>query len=149
MAFFRFVQNRSYMKYIFLLALLSAGIAGCHDTDAATTSAKVDGVTTIQWIDSVKNYGRINEGQQLQVSFRFKNTGDKPLVIEKVQPSCGCTAAAPPEKPILPGEEGEIKATFNSENRVGMNSKDITVFANTPEGGTHRLHFDVEVVKMQ
>jgi len=143
------------MKYIFLLALLSALITGCGDSDASTgeagtttATAKADEITTIQWIDSVRNYGKITEGQQLEVSFRFKNTGDKPLVIKSVQPACGCTAAAPPDKPVLPGEEGVINATFNSQGRVGSNSKDITVIANTPDGGSHRLHFDVEVVKM-
>jgi len=143
------------MKYIFLLALLSALITGCGDSDASTgeagtttATAKADEITTIQWIDSVRNYGKITEGQQLEVSFRFKNTGNKPLVIKSVQPACGCTAAAPPDKPVLPGEEGVINATFNSQGRVGSNSKDITVIANTPDGGSHRLHFDVEVVKM-
>src|SRR5690606_19588223 len=74
-------------------------------------------LTTIQWIDSSINYGKITEGQTLQVSFRFKNTGDKPLIIRGVHPSCGCTAANPPDKPIPPGEEGTIQASFNSQGR--------------------------------
>lgn len=143
------------MKYLFLLALIAAVVAGCEETDATSNTASTaepggsgkEEPTTIQWIDSVQNYGRITEGQQLEVSFRFRNTGNKPLIIKSVQPACGCTAAAPPDKPILPGEEGVINATFNSQGRIGTNSKDIMVKANTMGSEDHKLHFDVEVVK--
>src|SRR5580698_9987803 len=69
--------------------------------------------TTVQWLDSTKDFGRIEEGQKLEVSFRFRNAGDKPLVIQRVQPSCGCTVAEQPTEPVAPGAEGLIKAVFN------------------------------------
>jgi hypothetical protein len=61
-----------------------------------------------------KNFGRITEGQKLEVSYKFRNSGDQPLIIEKVQPSCGCTVAEQPTEPIAPGNEGVIKALFTS-----------------------------------
>jgi hypothetical protein len=102
--------------------------------------------TTIAWLDSVRAFGKIAEGQKLEVSFRFKNTGDHPLVIQRVQPSCGCTIAEQPTAPVLPGEEGVIKATFDSEQRKGINQKTLYVYANTKYTQTHELHFSVEVV---
>ena len=144
------------MKYIIIFAISAALFTGCDETAGGkVTDMKVDepaskssdaNLTTIQWIESSKNYGKINEGQVLEVSFRFKNTGDKPLVIEDVRPTCGCTAANPPDKPILPGEEGVINATFDSKSRPGINSKDITVVATTKNTKEHKLHFDVDVV---
>lgn len=116
---------------------------GSHTTDALDSTK----FTTIEWIDSAKNYGKINEGQKLDVSFRFRNTGDKPLVIRSVRPSCGCTAAEPPKEPIAPGAEGVIQASFNSEGREGINRKDIYVEANTKGTQNHVVHFDVEVIK--
>lgn len=102
-------------------------------------------LTTMQWIDSVKDVGQINEGQVVDISYRFKNTGTKPLVIKNVNVSCGCTVAEKPEQPVAPGEEGIIKASFNSSGKAGPNSKSIYVIANTEGSGEHKLQFTVDV----
>ena len=111
----------------------------------APVQADVNNQTTIQWLDSVKTVGKIKNGEKVEISFRFKNTGDKQLVITSVIVSCGCTVAEKPDQPIAPGEEGIIKAEFNSAGRLGTNHKTITVQSNTP-GGVSTLVFDVEVV---
>ena len=104
--------------------------------------------TTIQWLDSPsRNFGKIAEGQKLEVSYKFRNSGDQPLVIERVQPSCGCTVAEQPTEPIAPGKEGVIKALFTSENHPGQNNKTLYVFANTKGNRNHELRFAVEVEK--
>jgi hypothetical protein len=113
---------------------------------SATEVEDATKLTTMQWLDSVVNSGTILEGQKLEVSFRFKNTGDKPLVIESAQPSCGCTVPVKPEEPIMPGKEGLIKAVFNSEGRTGTNHKTITVHANTKPIGSHIVEFNVTVL---
>ncbi|HTS45228.1 MAG TPA: DUF1573 domain-containing protein [Puia sp.] len=104
--------------------------------------------TTIEWLDSAnRDFGKIAEGKKLEVAYRFKNTGTLPLVIQRVQPSCGCTIAEQPNEPILPGNEGVIKASFNSEKHVGMNQKSLYVFANTKGTQRYELRFRVEVEK--
>lgn len=103
--------------------------------------------TTIQWLDSVKDYGKVVEGQKVEVLYRFKNTGNKPLVIEGVHPSCGCTVADPPKEPIAPGQQGEIKGVFDSNGKSGQQHKTIFVQANTKGIQNHELAFTVEVLK--
>jgi len=104
--------------------------------------------TTIQWLDSTsKDFGKIAEGTKLDVAFRFKNTGDKPLVISRVQPSCGCTIAEQSKEPVAPGAEGQVKATFNSEGRTGANHKTLFVYANTKGSQVSTLSFVVQVEK--
>jgi hypothetical protein len=103
-------------------------------------------LTTIQWIDSVKNLNNVIEGQKVEVVYRFKNTGSKPLVIESAQPSCGCTVPSKPEEPIMPGGEGVIKAIFDSQGRPGSAHKTITVRANTKPTPTHQLEFNLQVL---
>jgi len=130
-----------------LIVLIACG--SNDDTPAANTSAaeipgQVAGTTTIQWIDSVRNFGSVSEGQKLSVSFRFKNTGSKPLVIESVQPACGCTVADYPKEPIAPGNEGEITGAFDSQGRPGSQHKTIAVKANTDQHN-YTLVFDVDV----
>jgi hypothetical protein len=104
--------------------------------------------TSITWLDSTnRNYGNIPEGKKLEVAYRFLNSGDKPLIIARVQPSCGCTVAEQPEEPIQPGKEGVIKASFNSEGRTGINNKTIFVVANTRGTQSNELRFSVLVQK--
>jgi len=136
------------LLYLLVAGSLITGAIACKGSNAEVKVATTPGeLTTLQWIDSVKNMGRINEGQIIDIAYRFKNTGTKPLVIKEVHVSCGCTVAEKPEKPIAPGEEGEIKASFNSNGKAGPNTKTITVYANTVGTGSHDLSFSVEVVK--
>jgi hypothetical protein len=148
------------MRFILLLAAATAlSFASCQggaakDSQAATTPngtipEKVDSskFTSIEWIEQTKDYGKITQGQKLEVAFRFKNTGDKPLIIESVHPSCGCTVADPPKEPIAPGAEGEIKGSFDSNGKEGDQHKTLVVTANTKGGQTHDLVFTVNVQK--
>lgn len=102
--------------------------------------------TKIEWLDSSKSLGTITQGQVLKISYRFKNTGEKPLIIQRVQPGCGCTVADYPKEPIAPGKEGLIQAEFDSKGKEGVQHKNIMVYANTPEL-MHTLWFDVTINK--
>ena len=116
-------------------------------TTAAPQQNTVDPatLTKVEWLDGMdKDFGKIKEGENLEVSFRFKNVGDKPLVISNVSASCGCTVPETPKKPYQPGETGVIKASFNSSGKVGSQSKQVNVFANLDPAMT-TLNFRVEV----
>ncbi|HEX5026258.1 MAG TPA: DUF1573 domain-containing protein [Agriterribacter sp.] len=141
-----------------LLLILGTTIVACQNSEkklskdniannavTSESSAPVS-LTNIQWIDSAVNKGTIAEGEKIEIVYRFKNTGEKPLVIKDVRPSCGCTVAEKPLEPIAPGEEGSIKAVFDSHNKPGPNHKTITVVANTQQE-TYGLTFEVLVNK--
>jgi len=116
-------------------------------TTAAPQQNTVDPatLTKVEWLDSMdKDFGKIKEGENLEVSFRFKNVGDKPLIISNVSASCGCTVPETPKKPYAPGETGVIKASFNSTGKPGSQSKQVNVFANLDPAMT-TLNFRVEV----
>jgi len=143
----------------FLILLLAAGslftFTACEN-DAKITEEKSDSAimadsanyTSIQWIDSTnQQLSKVTEGQVVDISWRFKNTGDKPLIISSVSAGCGCTASDPPKEPVAPGEEGVIRAKFDSKNQVGHPTKSVTVQANTKESGVHNLTFSIEVTK--
>jgi Protein of unknown function (DUF1573) len=123
-----------------------AGISNATDPDS-TPEIDKENLTTIEWLETQeKDLGKIAEGQKLEVSFRFKNTGTKPLVISRVWAQCGCTIPETPQEPFAPGQEGVIKASFDSQGRSGMNTKEVYVNANT-DPVTNRLVFKVEVNK--
>jgi len=87
--------------------------------------------TTVQMIDSIYNFGTITQDEKVEYSYKFKNTGNNPLVVFEAHASCGCTVPEKPEKPILPGETGYLKVVFNSAGKKGHTEKEINVSANT------------------
>ncbi|HJS55602.1 MAG TPA: DUF1573 domain-containing protein [Chitinophagaceae bacterium] len=112
---------------------------------AAQPAMDTANLTTIQWLDGHdKDFGKIKEGENLDVSFRFKNTGTKPLIISRVWAQCGCTVPETPQKPYAPGETGVIKASFNSTAKPGLNTKEVYMSANT-NPATNTLVFRVDV----
>ena len=66
--------------------------------------------------------------------FKYKNTGDKPVKITSVHPSCGCTTAALAKDVVAPNESGEITATFNIGDRFGVQNKTISVMTDEDAG---------------
>ncbi len=76
------------------------------------------------------NFEQIAEGAIAKHDFVIKNTGDKPLVINSVRASCGCTTPFWTKEPILPGQSGIVSAAYNSQNRPGAFKKSISVFTN-------------------
>ena len=141
-----------------LFILLAAGLFACQNADTKTDksltleekeTATKDSAnfTSIQWLDSTYiDLGKVKEGQVVEVSYRFKNSGDKNLVIANVSASCGCTVPEKPEKPFSPGEEGVIKAKFDSKGRgKGETRKEVFVTANTKPENLTQLSFRVEI----
>lgn len=104
--------------------------------------------TSIQWIDSTfQDLGNVKEGPEVELNFKFKNTGNKNLIIQNVTASCGCTIVEKPEQPFPPGETGSIKAKFTTQGHVGTNNKSIYVTANTKGSTSQELRFRIVVEK--
>ncbi len=96
------------------------------------------------------DFGKVEQGIQLEYSFKFINEGAVPLFIKKVQPSCGCTGAVTDgENEYSEGESGTIKITFNTQGREGHQEKQVHVFSNDTENPDKVLTFSCEVVNGQ
>jgi hypothetical protein len=146
------------MKKILIIVCSIILIVACKQRTGVSAGERTENLpdnpadyTTMVWTDSThRDMGSIKQGETLEIPFHFKNTGSKPLVIESVQPGCGCTVAEKPTEPIAPGEEGVIKAKFSSSGMSGLQHKSITVTANTSQSNTdknkiHSLSFNVKV----
>jgi len=126
---------------------LNAASNAANKPSDSTSEAAVDTAnqTTIEWLDGAdRDFGKMKEGENLDVNFRFKNTGTKPLIISNVTAGCGCTVPETPKKPYAPGETGVIKASFNSTGKTGTQSKQVYVSANVNPPMT-TLVFRVEI----
>lgn len=140
------------MKYFFISLLITVSLFSfsCknkseRELDAAKAAAADSAnYTTVQWIDSIVKFGTINKGEKIDIKFRCKNTGDKPLILTNVRPGCGCTVADYTKQPIAPGAEGLVTGSFDSK-KVGTSGdvrKTIIVNTNTKNGTEHYLYFE-------
>lgn len=77
------------------------------------------------------DFGTINEGDVVEYTYAFKNTGEAPLIIQGAQGSCGCTVPDWSREPIPVGGTGFVKAKFDSNGKPNIQNKTVTVTANT------------------
>ena len=81
------------------------------------------------------NFGTIPEEiGSASCEFVFTNTGNAPLVLNKVLASCGCTTPSWPKEPIAPGKTGKVVVTYKTKGRPGAFHKSISVFSNSRNG---------------
>jgi len=68
---------------------------------------------------------------EVKISFKYKNTGDLPLIIEKIYPSCGCTTVDFPKTPLKKGKTGVINLIFHTKNSPGPIEKTVLIYSNS------------------
>ncbi|WP_335967138.1 DUF1573 domain-containing protein [Galbibacter sp. PAP.153] len=139
------------MKKVFLVLTLAAAVSftSCKDNSAAN-KVKSENVAKAEQRDEAAkklpvmtfeeteyDFGNIPQGQSVEKVFKFKNTGDAPLIVTSAKSSCGCTIPQKPEEPVAPGETGEILVKYNGSGRNQV-TKTVTITANT-EKGTEQL----------
>lgn len=133
-------------KLIYALLLFAALIIAFQTINADEAYKSTGAVLSFEELNY--DFGKVSEGEVLEHFFRFTNTGKDNLIIQSVQPACGCTGASIGEKKeFLPRESGEIKVTFNTEGREGINSKTISVASNDPNHPGITLSFVCEILK--
>ncbi len=79
----------------------------------------------------IHDFGTIKEeAGVVTFDFKFRNTGDQPLILQRVVSSCGCTTPSWSKEPVPPGGEGYIRVAYNPRNRPGVFHKSVTVYTN-------------------
>jgi hypothetical protein len=79
------------------------------------------------------DFGTVDEGGSIDYVFKFTNTGTAPIIIQKVNASCGCTTPEWSKDPVPPGGSGFVKASYNTNGRPGHFNKSITITSNATE----------------
>lgn len=96
------------------------------------SAAELTNAPKIEFNSKTFQFGDITEGQKVEYTFKISNTGKKDLIIRSAKASCGCTAASPGTNLIKPGQNTDLKVTFDSQGKVGMQNKTVTVISNDP-----------------
>ncbi len=103
------------------------------EKEEALRIKELEATLTSMTFDRLKHdFGKVQEDSDNKTTFIVKNTGKKPLVIESVSASCGCTTPFKPEKPIAPGKSDKIEVVFHPKpGQLNEQTKTVTVEANT------------------
>ena len=78
------------------------------------------------------DFGKFSESSpKVSCVFTYTNVGDSPLIINQAMASCGCTVPEYTKQPVMPGQKGEIKVTYNGTGKyAGHFKKSITIRTN-------------------
>ncbi|MEJ2365798.1 MAG: DUF1573 domain-containing protein [Deltaproteobacteria bacterium] len=101
----------------------------------------------IRFQEDVFVFQPILEGESVDITFKFSNGGEEPLVIHDAVTSCGCTTADYPSYPLMPGQSGMLKTTFHSKGHAGANDISLLVKSNDPTAPTKTLHIRGKVIR--
>lgn len=113
-------------------------------TESKAPAVLAEDAPKFEFDKEIYDFKVINEGEKVQASFKFKNVGKTALIISDATATCGCTVPEYPKTPVKPGEEGAITVVFNSQGKVGMQDKVVTLISNAnPEAA--KLHMVGEV----
>jgi hypothetical protein len=102
--------------------------------------------TNIYLLEQKYDFGKVKEGEKVKHVFKFKNTGQEPLMISDAIASCGCTVPSFSKQPVLPGDDGEIMVEFNTKGRKGKNHKNVIIVSNAAQEKVS-VSFEAEVVE--
>ena len=118
-------------KLVLLIGVLvmMAGVAMAQDEKVSENGPE------IEFEKLVHDYGEVPYNGNGECEFRFTNTGNEPLILQKPKSSCGCTVPTWPKEPILPGDSEVIKVTYKT-TKVGTINKSITVTSNAKNNAT-------------
>lgn len=106
------------MKKIFLIA--TAFIVGF----SASAQQKADDLIKVS--AATHDFGKIKQSVPVTTYFVVTNTTDKPIVIENVSASCGCTTPEWEKPPVAPGASSKIKVGYNAA-ATGTFTKDVFI----------------------
>lgn len=115
------------MKKLFVFVV---GLFMFTSLSAQEKSTEVVAGPEITFAEASHDFGDIQQGDKVEHTFTFKNSGTEPLILSNVLTTCGCTATNWPRDPIAPGKSGEITVRFNSAGKMGKQNKVVTVVSN-------------------
>jgi hypothetical protein len=82
------------------------------------------------------DFGTVAQGTKVVHEFDVKNTGNADLIIQRLSPSCGCTATQLASPIIKPGSSEKVRVTFDTSGFMGDKTKSVLIASNdlnTPE----------------
>ncbi len=146
------------MKKIVYFLLFSIIVSSCNsESEPAGNEMQMPENKSIQYAEEAGanskcvfeketyDLGKIQQGEIVKYTMKFKNEGEDMLIIKSARASCGCTVPKWTKEPIAKGEEGQLEVTFDSSGRLGKQQKSVVLITNSVDK-TVEVHFVAEVL---
>jgi len=140
----RRLKGARYYLIFMLLCFIAVSGYYFHEVDRKNSKVRII-QTKIELLNDSLSIGKFDYYSIQQITFKLKNTGEFPFIIQSVKTSCGCTAAKYDKKPVPQGETTTVILEYKP-NSLGYFSKTADVVCNVPEGYV-RLKISGEVVE--
>jgi hypothetical protein len=105
-------------------------VATANATAAPAVNASSLKVDDMAFENPTHDFGTVPEGPDATCIFTFKNNGKEPIIIQKAQPSCGCTVPSFSGAPVPPGATGTINVAYHTQGKPSAFTKTISVVSN-------------------
>ncbi len=86
----------------------------------------------IQISPRTRDFGIKQQGDSVRVAYSITNSGPKELLINRAFSSCNCVQLHWSSKKIAPGSSVDLEVLFLTDQRLGNQHKNITIFSNDP-----------------
>ena len=123
------------MRFFFIIILEVVLVTTLISCKTKSSASDQEADSKINFSETIFDYGDIPFNSDGKCEFEFQNVSDKPLVINTVKASCGCTNPEWPKKPVGPGKKGVISIDYNTKI-TGTFRKSITVYSNSENSPT-------------
>ena len=80
-------------------------------------------------VETLQKLGDLSFQTPKTVTFQVKNTGNKPLILNEVQSSCGCVSVDFSTRPVAPGKETVITAVYDAQ-LMGTFYRELVIYSN-------------------
>lgn len=123
---------RSIFICITLATLVSCGNSRSNEDQSSDTLVNEAAMAggKIEFAEPIFDFGQVKEGEVVEQVYAYTNMGTAPVILSQVSASCGCTTPSYTQTPVLPGQSGEIKVSFDSNGQVGKQQKIVTIVSN-------------------
>ncbi len=126
------LKNEILLSVIIIANMVSLSCSNNHDkTITGAELVESTGYPVIRFDTTYHDFGTLIQGEQVSFTFKFANTSTSNLIINDAYSTCGCTVPDYSKEPLAPGKEGKIEVVFNSEGKIGLQYKTVTLKLNT------------------
>lgn len=136
-----------FILFALITILFNAFKISAQPPKEYTTPVRVDPASKarIDFLEKYWDFGIVPRGYIVYHNFAFRNTGSDTLVITKVKPTCGCTAAPLSSDHIAPGDTAKISVTLDTSKLRGKVRKFVNIDCNDPINPYYKISFKAEI----
>ena len=131
------------LSKVCLFFIITTFVIGCNISSRSKHSDAGQGVLVFE--KEMHNFGQVNYGDVLGVSFKCYNQGGESVIINEVVLGCGCTEVNYSKEPLEPGDSLYLEVVFDSRGFHGRQVKMVTVQA-SDSLRTHDLYIWADVM---